>query len=402
MRIKTTLSLVIPALLLACTTTIDDKSQAENLFGMVIQKYLRHSSMAVNIDYYESHYDGEETYHINAFCREIRDKSDTIFGGKFAFSDSFAREIMYLGDKDYVFYNDSQTGIDYSSIKNRRWSLEEDAFGSVINFLFINPAKLNTYMTEAVAVSVVREDVPPFQTWKITLKFPDKKDDSDFVQNYWINMTDSVIIKRSVRDKFQGYYQYFEWNCSGYDFDKVSEPGIRKRADSLQQAYKMEIYVPGQNKKSEILANGTQAPFFTGEIYPEKGTYRLEEEKSKIVILDFWFRSCYWCIKAIPILDSIYQTYSDAGIMVLGINSIDNNERDLRRMDKFLQYNMISYPIILVDYKVDSLYRVDGYPTFLMLDSEKKIIFSQAGFSKSLRNKLDSIIQEELKLPRKL
>jgi hypothetical protein len=88
--------------------------------------------------------------------------------------------------------------------------------------------------------------------------------------------------------------------------------------------------------------------------------------------------------------------------MVLGINSIDNNERDLRRMDKFLQYNMISYPIILVDYKVDSLYRVDGYPTFLMLDSEKKIIFSQAGFSKSLRNKLDSIIQEELKLPRKL
>jgi glutathione peroxidase-family protein len=101
-------------------------------------------------------------------------------------------------------------------------------------------------------------------------------------------------------------------------------------------------------------------------------------------------------------LDSIYQTYSDAGIMVLGINSIDNNERDRRRMERFLQYNRISYPIIMVDYKVDSLYHVVGYPSFLMLDSEKKIIFSQAGFSKSLVNKLDSIIQEELKLPRKL
>lgn len=398
MQIKTTLGLIIVALLFICGDQEEDKAQAEKLFGLVIQKHLRHQSVAVSEAYLTKYYDEEGTVRIYGSCQEIRDSGDTLFGGKISFITESMGETIYLGDGAYSFYYDSKTGTDYTSVKDQKWPITGDASRALSSLLFLHPAKLNASLAEADNVSVAKEDFPPLNIWKITLKFPDTEEDSDYVHTYWINVSDSVIIRKSFRNKFQGYYSFDEWNFSGYRFDEVSEARLKERLDSLLTVYKMDQYVPEKREEIFLLANGTKAPYFSGMTYPDEIPYDLEDEKSAIVILDFWYLNCYWCIKAIPDIQRIYQKYRVEGLMVLGINSVDNNERNRKKIPHFLQYNEMSYPVILVDKKVDSLYQVKAYPSLYLMDNTRNIIFSQIGFTKTLGDTLETIIQKQLSL----
>jgi cytochrome c biogenesis protein CcmG/thiol:disulfide interchange protein DsbE len=82
---------------------------------------------------------------------------------------------------------------------------------------------------------------------------------------------------------------------------------------------------------------GKEAPLFTLELF-EGGTFRLEEQRGKVVVLNVWASWCYpACWNEAPRLEAAWRQYRDQGVVLVGLNYQDR-EADARafiqRFDK--------------------------------------------------------------------
>lgn len=72
----------------------------------------------------------------------------------------------------------------------------------------------------------------------------------------------------------------------------------------------------------------------------------------------------------------------------MGINPMKN---DIPRLERFVKYHGINYPILLVENEVArKQFGISGYPTLLIIKNNR-VVFIQEGFSKELK---DVIIKE--------
>ena len=94
------------------------------------------------------------------------------------------------------------------------------------------------------------------------------------------------------------------------DFKRVTE-GIRKRAKFV-------------NKKSQR---------WTADDFDDQ-SHALDDYQGKVILLDFWYRGCPWCIRAMPQIDQIADHYKDEPVVVLGINVDEKLEDALFVIEK--------------------------------------------------------------------
>jgi cytochrome c biogenesis protein CcmG/thiol:disulfide interchange protein DsbE len=74
---------------------------------------------------------------------------------------------------------------------------------------------------------------------------------------------------------------------------------------------------------------GKEAPLFTLELF-DGGTFRLEEQRGKVVVLNVWASWCYpACWNEAPRLDEAWRQYRDQGVVLVGLNYQDR-EADAR------------------------------------------------------------------------
>jgi peroxiredoxin len=73
----------------------------------------------------------------------------------------------------------------------------------------------------------------------------------------------------------------------------------------------------------EGLAIGRTAPAILGEDVDGK-PFRLGDYRGKVVVLDFWYRGCGWCIKAMPQLNALAGQFEGRPVALLGMNT-DNH-----------------------------------------------------------------------------
>ena len=103
-------------------------------------------------------------------------------------------------------------------------------------------------------------------------------------------------------------------------------------------------------------------------------TVKLSEilEEKKLVILNFWYTTCTWCIKEFPYMNAAYDRYSDE-VEILAINdyAIDS----LADVENFLENTIaLSMPVIKTDGSDISLAQFwpddmsRGYPTSVFID----------------------------------
>ncbi len=91
----------------------------------------------------------------------------------------------------------------------------------------------------------------------------------------------------------------------------------------------------------------------------------LTELRGKVVLLDFWGPWCPPCRAAIPKMNALHETYSEQGLVIIGICTQRANER----MESMAEEKQISYPIC-VDITGDTAdrYKVDGNPDYYFID----------------------------------
>jgi thiol-disulfide isomerase/thioredoxin len=119
--------------------------------------------------------------------------------------------------------------------------------------------------------------------------------------------------------------------------------------------------------------------------------HSLKDYRGKVVILDFWYRGCPWCIRAMPQLNELAQKYQDKPVRVIGMNT-DRDTADARFVVEKLR---LSYINVLARGE-DKKYRVQGFPTLYVIDAKGVIRDIHVGYSPDLKEKLGRAIRNAI------
>lgn len=92
--------------------------------------------------------------------------------------------------------------------------------------------------------------------------------------------------------------------------------------------------------------------------------YALLEEK-KLVVLNFWFEQCPWCLKEFPVMELNYHRYRE-DVEILALNPYDTTEA----IAAFPEAHSLSFPMLSCSYDLPLAFGVTGYPTSVFIDRE--------------------------------
>jgi thiol-disulfide isomerase/thioredoxin len=194
---------------------------------------------------------------------------------------------------------------------------------------------------------------------------------------------------------------YFDGiSFSDYEFDNVDLEGLHKLQEQIIADNPIEDRIENSalSKLESMLHIGDKAPVFDGGFYSDNNNFELSEYIGKnIIIVDFWYTHCPPCIKAIPALNELQKEYKNQGLIIFGVNSVDNRERSLEYLNKFISKREFSYDIVMIEPEVDLKYKIKQYPTLYVIDKEGNIAFVELGFDEEKLEKLKEKVEELIK-----
>lgn len=117
--------------------------------------------------------------------------------------------------------------------------------------------------------------------------------------------------------------------------------------------------------------------------------------QSKLLLVDFFYKSCFPCWKSFPAIDSLLAGYPTEKLGALGINAIDKPGVEF---NKFMMKHDIKYPVHFDSTKsIVNSFNIKSYPTIYIVDVEtQKVVFLSTGYSISMYIDMKKSIDEYL------
>jgi thiol-disulfide isomerase/thioredoxin len=119
----------------------------------------------------------------------------------------------------------------------------------------------------------------------------------------------------------------------------------------------------------------------------------LRSLRGKVVVLDFWYRGCGWCIQAMPQIKELASDYKDNGVVVVGMN-VDADEKNALEVMKRLALN---YDSVRATQPVLEAYGVDAFPTVVVIDQRGIVRQVDVGYREKMREDLGAVLDRLLK-----
>jgi peroxiredoxin len=130
---------------------------------------------------------------------------------------------------------------------------------------------------------------------------------------------------------------------------------------------------------------GDQVPDFAFTDFGGK-QHRLSDYSGHYLLMDFWATWCVPCVKELPVLKKATELYQGRGLRILGLNS----DEKVEKARKFLEKNKIPWPQSAPESTkqiVDGDLAVKWYPTMILLDPQRRILFVSGNGKKTLKGK---------------
>jgi thiol-disulfide isomerase/thioredoxin len=133
-------------------------------------------------------------------------------------------------------------------------------------------------------------------------------------------------------------------------------------------------------------------------------TFKLEDNKGKVVLINLWAIWCGPCIKEMPHLNEMQEKYKDKDFIILGLNTGDDfgNKEAQPNIEKFVERQKLNYKIGWSHRELTSeffsLGQMNGIPQSFLINREGKLkgIFQGGGPNViiSMKETVDKIVNE--------
>ncbi len=118
---------------------------------------------------------------------------------------------------------------------------------------------------------------------------------------------------------------------------------------------------------------------------------KLSDLRGQVVVLDFWYRGCGWCIRTMPQMNQLADDFAGQPVAVLGMNTDQKDEDAKFVIDKMgLKYQTL---------KAEGLpqkFGVHGFPTLIIIDQRGNVADIHVGYSPTLRDDVGKVIRDLL------
>lgn len=124
----------------------------------------------------------------------------------------------------------------------------------------------------------------------------------------------------------------------------------------------------------------------------EGNTYRLTDQKGKVVLVNRWATWCGPCLVEMPQLEKLYQERKDKGLIVLGLS-----DQEVAAQRRFLQKTPVTYPLLTMGNGVPGFYRdIVKFPATFLIDREGRLraIPSTDGSFEGIKNSVDELLTQ--------
>jgi peroxiredoxin len=149
----------------------------------------------------------------------------------------------------------------------------------------------------------------------------------------------------------------------------------------------------GANAAVPAVATKAAAPDFTLRTM-EGPNLRLQEQRGRVVLVNFWATWCGPCRQELPQLNKLYDKYRGSGFVLLGVN-IDDDARTATELATKLG---VRFPVLLdTDKKVSRQYDMSAMPATLMIDRDGRVRYIHRGYRDGVEQTYDQQIRELLK-----
>jgi uncharacterized protein (TIGR03067 family) len=171
----------------------------------------------------------------------------------------------------------------------------------------------------------------------------------------------------------------------------LERPEFRQKADALLAEHEQQarMIVEEAERRSTIL--GQRSPDWSTTDLEGK-PHALKDYRGKVVILDFWYRSCFWCVRAMPQVKKIADHFKDQPVVVLGMNT-DPKEEDARFVVEKMRLNYANLKAAGLPEK----YKVQAFPTVVVIDQEGVVRAVHVGSETTLKEEVVKSVERLLK-----
>lgn len=354
-----------------------------------IKKYEKnisqHKSIDYDLDYKIKLYSSEDTLKYKVHCTLVRNLKDTIFGGAIWIgNDSIER--YYDLKNIYLINHNRNEIIKFFPKKKQLWVMSNQLISEVYKIYFLKPNKLTEKYNDKNIITTFENSIIKKNKYQI-ISFKNKVE--NYTKDLFIKNNHLEIMNFYIKDLKQNENQFNQWKIYNTKYDTLTLMDLNDKLDFYKKKYTIRDFK--EPKKKELLENGKLAPNIRGKYFPNKKKFILYEKNNKITILDFWYKDCEYCITSTSFLNKMKLKFSNKGLHIYGLNPIDTKAKDSTKLYDFIKNNGINYSTILINKKIALDYNIEGFPTFYIINSENKIIYSHKGFQKK-----DEIIIEEI------
>lgn len=174
--------------------------------------------------------------------------------------------------------------------------------------------------------------------------------------------------------------------------EKLTLPNLVKLMDEqISQHGRAVNYIKEQSQQRAEVLSHPAADWSLKDLSGK--THSLADYRGKIVLLDFWYRGCGWCMRGMPQVKQVASDFRDQPVVVLGMNT-DRDPEDA----KFVVDKMnLNYMVLRTDFQtLPKKYGVQGYPTLIIIDQQGIVRDIHVGYSPDLLEKVERSVRRLL------
>jgi uncharacterized protein (TIGR03067 family) len=171
----------------------------------------------------------------------------------------------------------------------------------------------------------------------------------------------------------------------------LGRPEFRQQLDKLLAEHEQQAQYVVEEAERRASVLGKPAPEWSTTDLEGK-PHALKDYRGKVVILDFWYRTCFWCVRAMPQVKEVAAHFKGRPVVVLGMNT-DPKEEDARFVVEKMGLNYANLKAAGLPEK----YKVRSFPTLVVIDPEGVVRDVHVGYSPTLKEEVVRSVERLLK-----